>query len=116
MWFAALLVFCFALILSKITLRGLEMVRHIQLYTKKVASVARAMWHSRVQRLIEAKIWLSGLGAAANQRHPASLPQVGRSYVGNQRKEKEPFLRFSGNMHLIPGAYLIVVHLHHTLR
>lgn len=63
---------------------------HIQLHTKKVASVAKATWHRRVQRFIETKTWLSGLGAAADQRHPAFVPRVGRSYMGIKGKRRNP--------------------------
>lgn len=77
--------------LPKIILGGLEIVHHIQGYTKEVANVAKAMWHSRVQRFIESKIWLNELGAAANQRLPAFLPQVGKSYVAIEGKRKNPY-------------------------
>lgn len=66
-------------------------MHHIQGYTKKVTSVAKAMWHSRVQRFIENRRWLNELGAAANQRLPAFLPRVSKRYMGIEEKRKNPY-------------------------
>lgn len=49
-------------------------------YTKRVASVAKAMWYSRVGRFFGTEIRLHGLGAAPNQRLPAFLPVIGRNF------------------------------------
>lgn len=66
---------------------------HIQGYTKKVTNVAKAMWHSRVQRFIESNIWLNELGATTNQRLSCIFASGGQKLYGNKRKEKESLLR-----------------------
>lgn len=62
MWFVLLLLFYFVLTLPKAMLEGLEIVHCVQGYTKRKASMAKAMWHSRAGTFVETEIWLNGLG------------------------------------------------------
>lgn len=66
-------------------------MHQVQGYTKRVASVTKAMCRSRIGRFVGTEIWLNGFGAAPNLRLSVLFPLVYRSDMGIEGKRKNPY-------------------------